>query len=252
MKVRLERRQRLRLVSTIAGLTIGTGVVLWSPMIFYRILGRAMPWQDLADVGQAYGGASALLSAAALCGIGFSLILQSRQLRQELTSLDKQRHFELIKLALDNPEFFEVIDIGQVTGPRDRLKVYANLMMNYWLAMWELGEIGEAELRNLTRNLFKGDLARTWWQQQQGTWMTVRTRRRRRFIAIADEEWTAANTTASQRAEQRPELPRGETTRQQPGRKRRRAAFSLALLGAGAAAHVYRRRARRGRSTHRP
>ncbi|GAA2574724.1 hypothetical protein GCM10010435_58020 [Winogradskya consettensis] len=245
------RWRNLRLTLVAVGITGGIAVVLWSPLIMYRVLGPAMPWHDLADAGQAYGGPSALLSAAALCGIGLSLIMQSKQIRQELTGFDRQRHFDLIKLALDNPEFFEVYEVGQVTKPQDRQKVYANLTMNYWLAIWELDEMNEATLRNLTASMFSGEIARSWWQQQRETWITVRTRRRRRFMSVVNEEWNKANSTAPPRPAPRPDLPCGTARRQQRGRKRRGAVLSLALLGAVAAAHVYRRRASGGRSTHR-
>ncbi|GAA3348361.1 hypothetical protein GCM10020358_66570 [Amorphoplanes nipponensis] len=163
----------------------------------YRVLGKSQPWVMLADVGEAYGGASALLSAAALSGIGASLFLQSRQMRQELMSLDKQRHFELVKLALENPEFVEVIDGSPLDAQDGRQKIYANLTLTYWLAMWELGEIGEAELRTLTSHMFRSGISRAWWGQVSSRWITIRGHRRRRFVQIVREEWATAEGHAS-------------------------------------------------------
>jgi hypothetical protein len=180
----------------ILGLTFVVSIVAWSPLLMHQLLGDSLPWPTLANVGEAYGGASALLSAAALCGIGISLLFQSRQTRQELMSLHIQRHFDLIRLALDNPEFFEVID-GIVLDDRSgRQKVYANLTLNYWMTMWELGEIGEATLRNLTTGMFRSPIAREWWSQVHETWTTVRGRRRRQFIRIVHEVWKSANVPA--------------------------------------------------------
>jgi hypothetical protein len=185
-------KPRLKIVVISLTLAVGAGFVIWSPLLMYQLLGESMPWPRLADVGEAYGGASALLSAAALSGIGASLFLQSRQMRQELMSLDKQRHFELVKLALDNPEFFEILDGGPLDAQDGKRRVYANLALTYWLAMWELGEIGDAELRSLTSTMFNSRVSRDWWQQVNGYWITVHSRRRRQFIRIVQEQWTSA------------------------------------------------------------
>ncbi|PRY28001.1 DUF6082 family protein [Pseudosporangium ferrugineum] len=61
---------RWRLAALTSAIAAGTATVIYSPLLLYRLLGTSWPWKNLADVGQAYGGASALLSGAALCGLG--------------------------------------------------------------------------------------------------------------------------------------------------------------------------------------
>lgn len=56
-------------------------VVLLSPFLVAEAFGAQTTWLDLANIGQAYGGAAALISAFALIGITASLILQRRQAR---------------------------------------------------------------------------------------------------------------------------------------------------------------------------
>jgi hypothetical protein len=85
-------------------------LVLGSPVLMAGLSSTALPWGRLADVGDAFGGASALLSAVALCGIGASLIFQRRQVRQELSDIVQQQHLEIIRLAIDNPEFISCDD----------------------------------------------------------------------------------------------------------------------------------------------
>src|SRR4051812_3253478 len=75
----------------VSGFLIVVVVVLLSPLMMIRLSDSGLPWRQLADVGQAYGGASALLSAAALCGVGASLLFQRRQMRQELADIDRQQ-----------------------------------------------------------------------------------------------------------------------------------------------------------------
>jgi hypothetical protein len=190
-------KPHLRSIAILLWLAIGVSLVIWSPLLMYRLLGESMPWTKLADVGEAYGGASALLSAAALSGIGASLFLQSRQMRQEMVSLDRQRHFELVKLALENPEFFEVLDGAPLDARDGRRRIYANLTLTYWLAMWDLGEIDDAELRVLTSAMFMSPVSRAWWRQVHGYWLTARrSRRRQRFMRIVNEEWASADANS--------------------------------------------------------
>jgi hypothetical protein len=235
-------RPRLRIAVISLGLAVGAGIVIWSPLLIYRLLGESLPWVSLANVGEAYGGASALLSAAALSGIGASLFLQTRQMRQEVMSLDKQRHFELIKLALENPEFFEIIDGSPLDAHDGKRKIYANLTLTYWLAMWELGEIGDRELRTLTSNMFRSSVSRDWWNQVNGYWITVRGRRRRQFIQIVHQEWASANAQAESAMD----------NAAAPSTKKHRAApiwyAAASAVAAGlVAAHLHGRRSSRNR-----
>jgi hypothetical protein len=162
-----------------------------------------------------------------------------------VVGLDRQRHFDLVKLALDNPEFFAVVDGDLARGGDLRLRTYANLMMGYWVAMWELGELGESELRALTCGMFANDAARTWWGQVHGRWITVPSRRRRRFITIVDEEWSKAEAVA------RTAVPRIVAEPEHATELRRRGRFAAAtwgvavvcgMVGAAAGAGLARRR----------
>ncbi|MCM4084101.1 DUF6082 family protein [Paractinoplanes hotanensis] len=167
--------------------------VVVSPLVMTRLSGTALPWGRLADVGDTFGGVSALLSAVALCGIGASLIFQQRQVRQEFADIDRQQHIELLKLAIDNPELIEVLSPETAAGSHARHELYANLMMMYWLAIWELGEIDDEQLRAMTADMFRGEVARNWWRRVGGKWISTRARAgRRRFVAIVNEEFHQA------------------------------------------------------------
>jgi len=85
-------------------LVLVVAAVLMSPLLMVHLSSKGLPWQQLADIGQAYGGASALLSAAALCGVVASLLFQRRQVRQELAEMDRQQHIELMRIALEHPD----------------------------------------------------------------------------------------------------------------------------------------------------
>jgi Family of unknown function (DUF6082) len=136
---------RTRLLAT--GLVVVAVLVLVSPLLMALLPTSALPWDRLANIGDAYGGVSAVLSGLALCGVGASLIFQQRQVQQELADIDRQQHMELLKLAIDNPELIQVLDADAPRRPDARAELYANLAMMYWLAIWELREIDEQELR---------------------------------------------------------------------------------------------------------
>ena len=83
-----------RLLLVASTVILAAGVVACAPFFLVEVASVPLPWSRLGDVGDAYGGASALLSAAALCGIGISLIYQQKQLKQELIGIDRQRHHD--------------------------------------------------------------------------------------------------------------------------------------------------------------
>jgi hypothetical protein len=62
-----------------------------------------LDWNRLSDIGQAFGGVSAVLSALAFCAIAASLLLQWRQLRMTTVIAARERHFDLVRLAVDDP-----------------------------------------------------------------------------------------------------------------------------------------------------
>ena len=191
-----------------AGLVVGgllsvIVVVLGFPLLMVLLSGSKLPWDRLADVGDAYGGASALLSAAALCGVGASLVYQQRQLRQEMSMIERQQHFDLVKLSLENPELMRALDEDLSSSPDGRQIAYLNLMMNYWLAMWELGEIDDSELTGLASGMFRGATARSWWGSYGSGWIGTRRKpRRQRFIDIVSAAHARTSVTPDVRGEE--------------------------------------------------
>ncbi|MCY1138417.1 DUF6082 family protein [Actinoplanes sp. Pm04-4] len=130
-------------------------------------------------------------------GFGASLIFQQRQVRQEFADIDRQQHIELLRLAIDNPELIEVLSPATAAGKHARHELYANLMMMYWLAIWELGEIDDEELRAMAAEMFTGDVARLWWGRVGDKWIGTRAKaERRRFVAIIATEHARAESSS--------------------------------------------------------
>jgi len=186
------RRQNLQaffpvILLTSLGIAL-VGLLVLTPMILAARAGTRPDWPLLANVGEAYGGTATMLSSVAVLGVAASLVLQWRQNRTvQLYSL-KQQHLELVKLALDSPEFLYVDGIQ--ADPEGRLKAYANLLVSHWAMAWDLGLMPEPRLRINAARLLRQAVARSWWAAWQTSYLTVKGRRR--FVEIMNEEYANA------------------------------------------------------------
>ncbi|MEU4695392.1 DUF6082 family protein [Actinoplanes sp. NPDC023714] len=227
-----------------AALVLTLALAAGAPMLMVALAGTGLPWPRLAEVGEAFGGISALLSAMALSGVVASLLFQQRQIRQQIADIDGQHHMELLTLAINNPELIEVLDREAARGPHSRQEIYANLTMMYWLRLWELGEIEDDELRNMTFRMFQSDVTRRWWGRVADAWIGTRARpRRRRFIATVSDEMRKAE----REARRRPDAGGGDPVPRPRRHSARPAVLATAGIAAMAAGYVYGRRTRPSR-----
>lgn len=173
--------------------------VIVSPLLLAIVAAAYDPapleWIDLANIGQAYSGAAALISTLALVAIAGSLLLQWRQTRLAQIIAIRERHFELAKLGIERPELIPAT--GGRSDPAEAVVVsYSNLWIAHWAIQWDLEIMSEAHLRHLARNLFRNAIVRRWWSEQGDDWSTANGSRRRRFIAILTQECTSAVSSA--------------------------------------------------------
>ncbi len=185
-------------------LMVLVALVLGFPFLMVQLPVDALPWDRLADVGEAYGGASALLAAMALCGVGASLIFQQRQLRHQLMVADRQQHLELVKLGLNDPNLMATVDLDFAASSTVRQIAYLNLFMGYWKTMWLWDELSDERLRALVSTAFQSPDSRAWWQKYGDLWK-FDSPRDRRFIEIV----TAAHAASTSRSQQPAARPRG-------------------------------------------
>ncbi len=185
----------------LAALVAATGIlslVLASPLLL-RELGRirGIDWTRLSNVGQTYGAASAILSAVALIGISLSLMVQARQARAERIRVVRERHMELLRIILDNPEIYASV-IGVRTPSKvddSRRFVFSTMWMNYSRLGYQMGVINQHVLREeILRGAFRGKPMRDWWAVAGKYWSpeTEPDRRSRQFVRIASEEYRRA------------------------------------------------------------
>src|SRR3569833_959988 len=145
-------------------------LVLYFPSLTEEVLPRHSDWSQLSDIGQAYGGSSAVLSAVALCGISLSLFLQYRQHRAEVLYSLNQRHFDLVRYTLEHPLFAQ--SWGEDgTANNYELRVFCNLIMTHWRTLWRIGDINEETLHRLAQKFFKSEVCRDYWTDVGPRWV---------------------------------------------------------------------------------
>lgn len=189
-------------------LVAGLAAIVFSPLLFRLLARYTTGWEDMASLGEAYGGVAAVLSGLALGGIVVSLLVQWRQSYADRTLAIRQHHFELIKLGLDEP-----VLLGRIAGPstdRDTalLQIHANLWVAHWAMLWDLKYCDEPQLRSLVAQFFAADPAvRDWWRAFGPTWSTKWSRHRQRFHVILTEECQRASMNPVESAKVEPVEP---------------------------------------------
>ncbi|MEV6691879.1 DUF6082 family protein [Micromonospora sp. NPDC051196] len=183
----LRNRKTALLVITTLVVSIIT-IVIFSPFFINLALGGRSGWVELSNVGQAYGAASALLSALALAGIVVSLFLQWRLNLMSYAVAARERHFELVKMAIDRPEISYLVGDGLIDPKTLPKLLHINLWVGHWRLLWEIGEMDEFRLRLAFADLFRNPVAQRWWNQYGSAWSTQDGKRDRVFIELANQE----------------------------------------------------------------
>jgi hypothetical protein len=244
-----------RLVQAASLLTIVL-LVLLSPVLMLLILNYPLPWDQLGAVGQAYGAISAVTSGVALLGVAVSLVIQQRHNRVAEEHTVRQRHFDLVRLTLEDLKFLYSWGTRADLAYDPALLGFSNLIVAHWLMLWQIGHIDEATLRANVRTFFNGQVGRDHWRKNAHTWPTT-DHRARRFALIMTEEYERAQAagppvvipppfrSTDHRFEKRDPVPAGH--RRQPFQKE----ATTAALGVIASIIVYQsilRRVRRRQS----
>jgi hypothetical protein len=181
-------------VSVFVGLT----AVILSPLALGILEGLTRSsWTTLSQIGETYGGAAAILTAATLGGIIASLVLQVRESKIAREQATRSMHFDLVRITMDEPRLLAAVGLSPQTGPDDleelRERQLANLWLTYWHTIYDLDYLPTAGLRIYLNEFFRGDSARTFWADVGSTWPHQwHGRRHRRFCQIVNEEHRAA------------------------------------------------------------
>ncbi|MFG1864827.1 DUF6082 family protein [Microbispora bryophytorum] len=172
--------------------------VMASPM-FMDLISRviAVDWGLVGQVGETYGGASAVLAALAFVAIAISLILQASQLRSARVQVVRNIHRDLLRLAMENPSLYRPVIGAEAHATDDdvRQHLYAVLWMNYMSLAFEERVVFESSLRKeMLRGMFTSQSGRDWWERVRDAWHdgTRGSRAERKFYEIVDSEYRRA------------------------------------------------------------
>ncbi|MFG2074655.1 DUF6082 family protein [Nonomuraea maritima] len=168
-------------------------LLILSPMALRALTALAprSEWTLLSDIGQAYGPAAVFLTVLTLMAVAYTALLQLRTTRIMSQQAQRTAHFELIRLALDEPALAQA-DGSAWDGPEDdfslRLLILANAWLTHWWVIYNLGQMTDAELRGHARKFLEGEAGRRYWARDDHGYRGLRGRRSRAFVRIMDEE----------------------------------------------------------------
>ncbi|MCW2944413.1 MAG: hypothetical protein JWR24_1130 [Actinoallomurus sp.] len=172
-------------------------LVLSSPFYLQWLAGlRKADWTEIGNIGQAYGAASAILSALALLGIAISVTLQVREHFANRIQIVRGQHFRLLELAMENPELYMPLlgfDGEKRTVDEMRQHLYTTMLVNYAHTGYLLGDIPENGLREeILPELFAGEPGRKWWLNGGEQRWKSDPSLSRKFVEMLEDEYEKA------------------------------------------------------------
>jgi hypothetical protein len=189
------------------GKTTGVGVLALSMIVFVATLAvvvaspvilegvySSRDYSVAGNVGQAYGGASAVVAAVALLVVAASVLLQYRQHAAQRADSLGNFNEELVTLAMECPKYRQCW--GARVSPSDideDLFYYCSKIIKMWTQAWELQRIDERQAREYLRNFFDSEVPRLFWESH-GDWHRRGVLRSPadRFRALINEEFLLA------------------------------------------------------------
>ncbi|MFI7637964.1 DUF6082 family protein [Nonomuraea sp. NPDC049400] len=201
----------------VGGVAAGIAILLMllaSPFLLDRLAASTgVDWASLADVGDAYGSAVALLTAASLLVLAVSVAFQARTARISSETAVRMLHVEMMRFVMEDPSLMQV-EGGEWDGTAEaseetRRWVYANMQLALFRSFYALKEMPAAGLRMQMAARFRSRIGREHWEFNR-TWFRAseRSRHDRRFGEIVEEEYQKA-VRAGEAVPERSRVSRG-------------------------------------------
>jgi Family of unknown function (DUF6082) len=184
------RRSRFVFIVSIAGVVLAAlFIAAFSPFALRAVaFWPGMDWAKLSNIGQAYGAVSAIVAALALAGVAASIFVQIREVRHNRWEAGRARHFELMRIAMEDPFYRQVFSLEGISEDTARLFGYINMILEYWTMLWEFGDATEYQLRKDLKDILATKAGRSYWNANRDVRREyARTRREIEFHEIADE-----------------------------------------------------------------
>ncbi|MFG2491512.1 DUF6082 family protein [Streptomyces caniferus] len=156
-------------------------------------------WSKLSAIGQTYASISAILSALAVIGVAYSLVLQARQARLEQIQTMRTFQRDLLLMAMEDESLRSCWGpMHGLQGDAWRQHTYTRMIMAYLWMGAETGGIPGASIRANAEEILKSEAGREYWQRTRDRWgLDARSARERKFVKIFDEEFQRISSRAS-------------------------------------------------------
>jgi hypothetical protein len=184
-------RRPLFILSAFLITTSAIFIIIASPFALNGLGRFKANWAQLSNIGQTYGAISALLAAIGLTGLVATIRLQVRESRISRADAIRSRHFELIRTVLDDPVLAET-SYGAMkfsSIERRRQGIYINLLLRFWLMLWELDTLPEGRLRSYVSDMLKTESGKEYWENFHVGSNGDGSKKEKRFYRIIDEEY---------------------------------------------------------------
>lgn len=190
---RNDRRLGVALILWLLG-ACGTLLFIASPILLAKV-NAPLPDRDLnrlSEIGQAYGGVSAVFSGIAVFGVVAALRAQNRQIRISQAQSIRTMQIELMRMLIDDPSL-RPISPSFSSGTNDaqrRRNLFTNLMLKYLEMGYEIGYFPEPAIRReLTSQFLLPDVYRFWGEAREHFRIDVVNRGATEFFEIVDSVW---------------------------------------------------------------
>ena len=173
-------------------------VIIFAPLGMEWIAKASRDWVRLGNVGQAYGGVSALISAIALVGVVGSLLIQVRQHSLDRITLMRGRQAQIYATVRKDPElYWPVIGYDFDNDDSVRRQTFIREYFHWFAVGYLTGLFPEETLREETLpRFFRYQENRDFWEMANRYWaMDPSNRRRQIFVRIMNEELARAKMT---------------------------------------------------------
>lgn len=193
---RSRARSRLLLLGGVLVFLVILFLVVGSPFALNLLTGFSSNWSVLSNIGQTYGAISALLAAMGLAGVVVTIFIQVNESRRDRADVMRSRHFDLYRMAMDDPSLTEIShSAAQRPVEERRVVIYTNFQLEYWRMLWEIHELPASTLRGYAEDMFRTQPGRTYWKEFGVARKSLKTggRRERSFLRILDEEYEKAS-----------------------------------------------------------
>jgi Family of unknown function (DUF6082) len=192
---------KIKLVGSIAAIAMSI-TVLCSPFFLeWLVASRHLDWVSIGNAGQAYGAASAILSALAVLGVAITVLLQFREHSASQLQILRQQQFTLIDFAAKDPFSraplfgFDAAILRDLTEDQVRQWMFLAMVVGYARTGYLLGAFSEAILETeFFKHIFDTEVGRRWWSGSRYYMLTVagQTKREKQFFRILDQVYEKA------------------------------------------------------------